>query len=74
MYTVTLKDGGSYTFSQELINKWQVIYPDLNIIEELVFLNIGGFFEECTAKNIVKKVNAELNFYKSAAAVLPEDY
>ena len=74
MYTVTLKDGGSYTFSPELIKKWEALYPDLNIIEELVFLSIGGFFEECTARNIVKKVNAELYFYKSAAAVLPEDY
>lgn len=72
MYKVTLKDGGSYTITDEIIKRWESLYPDLNIIQELVFLDIGGFFEQCTAKNIIKKVNAEFNFYRTAAADLTD--
>lgn len=60
---VILRDGGLYTISQEQIDYWKIVYPELDIEDEIGYLkemwNIGAMPRR-TAKNITKHINKYL--------------
>ena len=57
---VILRDGGLYTISQEQIDYWKMIYPDIDVESEIGYLKemwTVGAMPRRTAKNIIKHIN-----------------
>lgn len=61
---VILRDGGTYIISEEQLDYWQMIYPDLDINSEIGYLKemwTVGAAPRKTAKNINKFINKWLS-------------
>lgn len=57
---VVLRDGGSYTITNEQIAYWIYLYPSLNVVDEIVYLKemwTTVTIPRKTAKNINKFIN-----------------
>lgn len=57
---VILRDGGVYVISQEQIEYWKYIYPDLDVESEIGYLKemwSVGAIPRRTAKNVIKHIN-----------------
>ena len=57
---VILRDGGLYIISQEQIDYWKIVYPDLDVESEIGYLKemwTVGAMPIRTAKNIIKHIN-----------------
>lgn len=64
MITVSLRDGGEYTISQEQILYWNKLYPNTNVEKELEHLKelwTNNSIPKKTAKNINKFINKWLS-------------
>lgn len=63
MIEVVLRDGGIYYISEEQINYWKMLYPNLDVESELGALKelwTKGAIPRKTAKNINKFINKHL--------------
>lgn len=57
---IVLRDGGTYLITEEQLEYWQMIYPDLDIRSEIGYLKemwTVGAAPRKTAKNINKFIN-----------------
>ncbi|MBP3920796.1 MAG: hypothetical protein J6D28_04450 [Bacilli bacterium] len=57
---VVLRDGGEYKISKEQLSYWCMLYPDLNVVDEITYLKelwTTGAAPRKTAKNINKFIN-----------------
>lgn len=61
---VTLRDGGKHTITDEQIELWQNLYPDVSVRDELMMLQKVWETEKRsrkTAGNINRHINQYLN-------------
>lgn len=57
---IVLKDGGVLIIPDETINKWKILYPNVDIKNEIKELNQTGIFSKCSKKKALRTINNRL--------------
>lgn len=57
---IVLKDGGVLIIPDETINKWKLLYPNIDIKAFINELNQTGIFGRCSKKKALRVINSRL--------------